>query len=76
MYRHWSSWHDYAYSHLFVAPIGEDGRAGEATDALMKWVGAGRIAWKADVQQGFENAPKTLLRLYSGANFGKQLLEI
>ena len=24
----------------------------------------------------FENAPRTLLRLYTGANFGKQLLEL
>ncbi len=34
MYRHWSSWHDYAYSHLFVAEIGEDGRAGDAVDLM------------------------------------------
>ncbi len=24
MYRHWNSWHDYAYSHLFVAPVSAD----------------------------------------------------
>jgi len=51
-------------------------RAGEAVADLVKWVGEGRIAWKADIQSGFENAPKTLLRLYQGSNFGKQLLEI
>lgn len=51
-------------------------RADEAVAELAKWVAEGHIAWKADVQQGFENAPQTLLRLYSGANFGKQLLEI
>jgi dipeptidyl aminopeptidase/acylaminoacyl peptidase len=34
MYRHWSAWHDYSYSHLFAAPIGEDGRAGEAVDLM------------------------------------------
>ncbi len=33
-------------------------------------------AWEVDVQKGFENAPKTLLRLYTGANVGKQLLEL
>jgi NADPH-dependent curcumin reductase CurA len=32
--------------------------------------------WQADVQKGFENAPATLRRLYTGANFGKQLLEL
>ncbi len=52
------------------------GRAAEAIAELAPWVADGSIAWKSDVQHGFENAPKTLLRLYSGANFGKQLLEI
>jgi len=51
-------------------------RAGEATEQLLGWVGEGAIRWKVDVQQGFEAAPKTLQRLYTGANFGKQLLEI
>ena len=43
---------------------------------ILKWVADGSLVWEADVQQGFENAPKTLQRLYTGANFGKQLLEI
>ncbi len=51
-------------------------RAAEAVADLVKWVGEGHITWEADVQSGFENAPKTLLRLYTGSNFGKQLLEI
>jgi NADPH-dependent curcumin reductase CurA len=51
-------------------------RAGEAIADLSKWAAEGRIAWRADVQRGFENAPKTLLRLYTGDNFGKQLLEL
>ncbi len=50
-------------------------RAGEATAQLLEWVSAGKIAWQVDVQKGFENLPKTLRRLYTGANFGKQLLE-
>jgi len=51
-------------------------RAAEAVADLTQWVDAGKIAWKADVQKGFENVPRTLLRLYTGANFGKQLLEL
>jgi hypothetical protein len=31
---------------------------------------------KEDVAVGLENAPKTLLRLFAGQNFGKQLLKI
>jgi len=51
-------------------------RSAEATADLAGWVQDRSIAWRADVQRGFENAPKTLLRLYRGANVGKQLLEI
>jgi NADPH-dependent curcumin reductase CurA len=48
----------------------------EAAADLGAWVADGKIAWRVDAQKGFENAPKTLLRLYSGANSGKQLLEL
>ncbi len=34
MYRHWNAWHDYKYTHLCVAAIDEEGRAGEATDLM------------------------------------------
>jgi NADPH-dependent curcumin reductase CurA len=51
-------------------------RAAEAAAELTKWVAEGSIVWEVDVQKGFENAPKTLQRLYTGANFGKQLLEL
>jgi NADPH-dependent curcumin reductase CurA len=36
----------------------------------------GRLAYREDVQHGFENAPATLKRLFSGANRGKQLLKL
>ncbi len=48
----------------------------EAMQALSEWAADGRLVWKVDVQKGFENAPETLIRLYTGANFGKQLLEL
>jgi NADPH-dependent curcumin reductase CurA len=51
-------------------------RAAEAVARLAEWAAEGRLVWEVDVQQGFENCPRTLLRLYSGANFGKQLLEL
>jgi len=43
---------------------------------LESWIRSGEILHKEDVQQGFENIPATLLRLFSGKNFGKQLLRI
>jgi dipeptidyl aminopeptidase/acylaminoacyl peptidase len=39
MFRHWNAWHDYKYSHLHVAVIGDNGVAGEAID-LMKGIKA------------------------------------
>jgi hypothetical protein len=51
-------------------------RAPEAVAALAGWVQAGKIKNKVDVQQGLENAPATLRRLFEGRNEGKQLLRI
>ena len=51
-------------------------RATEATEALMDWVSSGDIVYGADVQEGLENIPTSLQRLYTGENFGKQRLEL
>ena len=51
-------------------------RAGEAAQEILSWISAGDITYRVDLQEGFENIPGTLLRLYSGQNFGKQLLKI
>ncbi len=60
MFRHWNQWHDYKYSHLHVATLDEQGRAGPATD-LMKdrrvdcpvppFGGREQIAWSPDGMQ-------------------------
>ncbi|MDP2424243.1 MAG: S9 family peptidase [Bacteroidales bacterium] len=56
MYRHWDSWHDYTYSHIFVAPY-EDGKVLEAIDIMPdeRWDtpmkpfgGLEQIAWSPD----------------------------
>jgi NADPH-dependent curcumin reductase len=51
-------------------------RAGEAINALTDWVLNGEIAWREDIQEGFENIPATLQRLFNGSNVGKQLLKL
>lgn len=51
-------------------------RAGEAMAGLAKHVAAGDIAYRVDVQEGMENVPRTFLRLFTGANQGKQLCRI
>ena len=34
MYRHWDRWHDYAYSHLWVAELDEEGVARDERDLM------------------------------------------
>jgi len=51
-------------------------RAGEAGAAIAQWMKEGKFKDRVDVQQGLENAPATLLRLFKGENRGKQLLQI
>jgi NADPH-dependent curcumin reductase CurA len=51
-------------------------RFGEGVKDLARWVAEGRIHFQEDIQQGFENVPRTLLRLFHGQNVGKQLLEV
>lgn len=43
---------------------------------LKQWIQSGQIMHREDVQEGFENIPATLMRLFSGANLGKQLLKL
>jgi NADPH-dependent curcumin reductase CurA len=43
---------------------------------LADWVRSGALRYREDVQAGFENAPQTLMRLFDGRNFGKQLLRL
>ena len=50
--------------------------AAEAVRELIGWVGAGEIQDQGDVQEGFDNIPATLQRLYTGQNKGKQLLKL
>ena len=51
-------------------------QAGRALKELSGWVNTGEIAWREDIQEGFENIPAALQRLYTGANEGKQLLKV
>ena len=49
---------------------------GVARQRITDWIRSGDIVYKEDIQHGFENIPATLLRLFSGKNFGKQLLKV
>ena len=51
-------------------------RVPAAIEDLGQWVADGDIAFQTDIQEGFDNIPTTFLRLFSGANHGKQLLKV
>ncbi|AGP33720.1 NADP-dependent oxidoreductase [Sorangium cellulosum] len=51
-------------------------RFGEAVRDLSAWIATGQIKDQVDVQEGLENAPQALRRLFSGENRGKQLVKI
>ena len=48
----------------------------EAIQELSKWLTDGKIKHREDVQEGIENCPSTLNRLFTGKNIGKQILKI
>jgi len=50
--------------------------AREAIADLTRWSEAGDLVVEEDIQEGFENTPRTFLRLFQGKNLGKQLLKI
>ncbi len=51
-------------------------RFAEGAMALLGWLQSGELVHRDDVQEGFENIPATLNRLFTGKNIGKQMLKI
>ncbi len=43
---------------------------------LSAWIREGLIRYREDVQEDFERAPRTLMRLFAGENLGKQILKV
>jgi NADPH-dependent curcumin reductase CurA len=48
----------------------------EAIAQLSQWHAEGKVKNRLDLAHGLEHAPKTLIRLFTGANVGKQLLKL
>ncbi len=51
-------------------------RYGEAVAQLAAWMQEGKLKSKEDIVEGIETFPETLLKLFSGENFGKLVLKV
>ena len=49
---------------------------GEAAKEMAGWMAAGKLKSKEDIVKGLETFPETLLKLFSGENFGKLMIEV
>jgi len=47
----------------------------EAVSQMVKWMAEGKLKSTEDIVQGIETFPETLLKLYSGANSGKLMIQ-
>jgi NADPH-dependent curcumin reductase CurA len=52
------------------------GRYGDFMHDVSAWVGEGRIKYREDVVEGLKNAPRALIGLLRGENFGKLLVRV
>jgi NADPH-dependent curcumin reductase len=51
-------------------------RYGEAVEGLTAYLAAGRLKYRESIVEGLENAPRGLIGLLKGENFGKQLVRL
>ncbi len=51
-------------------------RAEKAVRDLVTWYGQGKLKYRVDVEEGLENAPKALLKLFNGGNTGKLMVKL
>jgi hypothetical protein len=51
-------------------------RYGEALPTLTSYVAGGKLKYRESIAEGLDNAPRALIALLKGENFGKQLVRI
>ncbi|TKG90460.1 S9 family peptidase [Puteibacter caeruleilacunae] len=73
MYRHWDHWHDFKYSHIFIADYkdgvlgeGKDIMPGERFDSPMNpWGGVEQISWSMDSKKLAYSCKKMVGKAYA-----------
>jgi len=48
----------------------------DAAKEMGGWMAAGKLKSKEDIVEGLQTFPETLLKLFSGENFGKLVLKV
>jgi NADPH-dependent curcumin reductase len=43
---------------------------------MQAWLAEGRIKYREDITDGLKNAPRELIRLLKGENFGKKIIRV
>ena len=51
-------------------------RYGEAIEALSGYLAAGKLEYRESIVEGLDSAPRGLIGLLKGENFGKQLVKL
>ncbi len=51
-------------------------RYSEAVGAIAGWMAQGKLKVREDIVEGLETFPDTLLKLFSGENFGKLMMKV
>ena len=85
-YTSWDPWNDgpRPERHLLVKRATMQGflttdyaeRYEEAVAALAGWIREGRLKYREDIHEGFESAPASIEKLYSGENTGKLVIRL
>jgi len=48
----------------------------EASEQLAQWVSEGKIKFELTIDEGFDNLPSAFRKLFTGENFGKQVVKV
>jgi NADPH-dependent curcumin reductase CurA len=51
-------------------------RIGEAMAAMSGWLQEGKLKYREDIVEGFENLPKAFIGLFHGENIGKRIVKV